>query len=68
MLHINDSKVELGSFKDRHEDLGEGLIGKEAFKILANHPKLKNINGVIETPGLKISDTKSLKLLKKLRK
>ncbi|NQT49510.1 deoxyribonuclease IV [Candidatus Kuenenbacteria bacterium] len=67
MLHINDSKTELGSFKDRHDDLGEGLIGKEAFNVLVNHPKLKNINGVIETPGLKISDTKSLKLLKKLR-
>ncbi|MBU1132028.1 deoxyribonuclease IV [Patescibacteria group bacterium] len=68
LLHLNDSLVELGSRKDRHADIGEGLIGMKTFEIIVNHPKLKKINGIIETPRLKLSDAKSLKILKKLRK
>lgn len=66
LIHCNDSKIELGGHKDRHEHLGEGLIGKKAFKYLVHHPKLKNLDMVIETPH----DEKrpaDIRLLKSLR-
>lgn len=68
VLHLNDSLVELGSHKDRHADIGHGLIGLEAFRAIINHPKLKNLDGIIETPALKLSDEKAIKLLKSLIK
>jgi deoxyribonuclease IV len=55
MIHTNDSKMELGSGRDRHENIGEGLIGKKGFENLINHPKLKHIPFVLEVPGF--SDT-----------
>lgn len=67
MFHFNDSKVELGSHKDRHEDIGRGLIGENAFEEIINHPKLKHLNAVIETPEEKLSFKQQLALLKKLR-
>lgn len=48
--HVNDSKVELGSNKDRHEDLGKGYIGEEAFRSFVLHPSLQNIDLLLETP------------------
>jgi len=52
-IHLNDSKTELASKKDRHENLGKGLIGEEALKRFINHPKLKKIPFILETPALK---------------
>lgn len=52
-IHLNDSKTELGSRKDRHENLGEGLIGEAALKSLFNHEKLSHIPFILETPALK---------------
>lgn len=49
-LHINDSKNELGSNKDRHENIGKGYIGLEAIRRLINHPKLKHLPKALETP------------------
>jgi len=66
MSHCNDSKVELGAKRDRHEHIGDGLIGKKGFEITINHPKLRKINFVLETKGDKVE--KDLKILKKLRK
>ncbi len=68
-LHLNDSLVELNSKKDRHADIGEGFIGKEAFKYIVNHPKLKDICGIIETPSNKgRGDVDNIQILKELRK
>lgn len=53
LAHFNDSKTELGSKKDRHENIGDGLIGKDALQKFANHPKLRDIPLVLETPALK---------------
>ncbi len=50
LIHANDSKKELGSRVDRHEAIGEGKIGREAFRLLVNHPKLVGIPLVMETP------------------
>ncbi len=49
-LHINDSKNELGSHKDRHENIGDGHIGLEALRKFVNHPKLKSLPKALETP------------------
>lgn len=65
MSHCNDSKVELGSHKDRHEHLGDGLIGRAAFKAIVAHPKLQKINFYCETEHDKVKT--DIALLKKLR-
>lgn len=65
MAHCNDSKVVLGSHKDRHEHIGDGKIGKKGFKALLNEPMLKHINWYAETEYDKIVE--DIKLLKYLR-
>jgi deoxyribonuclease-4 len=50
-VHLNDSKNELGSHKDRHEKLGEGMIGTEALKAVVQHPLLQNRPFILETPN-----------------
>ena len=49
-LHINDSKNESGSHKDRHENLGYGTIGFDALNAFVHHPKLDGIPKLLETP------------------
>lgn len=66
VFHLNDSKTELASKKDRHENLGQGLIGEQGIKNVLNHPQLKQIPFLLETPLLKdpktaISDVEKLK-------
>lgn len=70
LIHLNDSMGELGSNKDRHEIIGEGQIGLEAFGRIINHPKLKHLPGIIETPDTKTlaDEDISLKRLKSLRR
>ncbi len=50
-VHLNDSKNELGSHKDRHEKIGEGRIGIETFAAIVKHPKLKELPFYLETPN-----------------
>lgn len=50
LVHANDSKRECGSRVDRHEAIGKGKIGREAFRLLINHPKLAGIPFILETP------------------
>jgi deoxyribonuclease-4 len=49
-IHMNDSKKALGSRGDRHEQLGEGLIGPETFYRLVNDPRLLQVPMILETP------------------
>lgn len=49
-MHLNDSKAELNSRKDRHEQIGKGKIGVEAFKYLMNSDYFENIPMILETP------------------
>ncbi|HUC19979.1 MAG TPA: deoxyribonuclease IV [Candidatus Polarisedimenticolaceae bacterium] len=51
-VHLNDSKVDLGSKRDRHENIGQGLIGEAGFKVILNEPRMKNLTGLLEVPGL----------------
>ena len=50
-MHINDSKKELGSRVDRHESIGKGFIGLDAFKLLMNDSRFDNIPLILETPN-----------------
>lgn len=50
-LHLNDSKNPLGSHKDRHEKIGKGYIGLEAFRNIVTHPALKELPCFLETPN-----------------
>ena len=49
-MHLNDSKVPLSSNKDRHESIGLGLIGKEAFLTIVKRREVMNIPLILETP------------------
>lgn len=49
-LHANDSKEPLGSNRDRHDNIGEGLIGDKLGVFLA-HPRLQGLPAVLEVPG-----------------
>ena len=48
--HCNDSKVAFNAHKDRHEHLGHGFIGADAFNSIVRHPKLQHIDLILETP------------------
>ncbi len=50
VLHINDSKNERGSHKDRHENIGFGKIGFEALNYVVHHPELMHLPKILETP------------------
>lgn len=68
VLHLNDSKNPLGAHKDRHEKIGEGYIGTEAFEKIVNHPYLKGLPMFLETPNELDGYAKEIALLKSLVK
>ncbi len=49
-LHVNDSKSPLGSNSDRHDNIGEGLLGEE-LGVFLSHPKLQGLPAYLEVPG-----------------
>ena len=55
-IHINDSKNEIASHKDRHENIGVGTIGFETLLSIIYHPKLDNIPKILETPYIGDTD------------
>jgi deoxyribonuclease-4 len=50
-VHANDSMRELGSSVDRHENIGDGLIGTAGFKTIMSHAALKHVPFYLEVPG-----------------
>lgn len=50
-LHLNDSLKELGSRRDRHARIGEGMIGSAGFRALVNEPRLAGLPMLLEVPG-----------------
>jgi len=67
LLHLNDSKTPLGSRKDRHWHIGEGYIGIEGFRNLVNHPLLRHLPGIMETPRKDtVEDLKNMKVIRSL--
>ena len=64
-IHLNDSKVEFASNKDRHEIIGEGTIGREAILRIINHPLLKDLPFNLETPNELEGHKKEIEMLRK---
>ena len=50
-LHLNDSKNPFASHKDRHECIGKGSLGLETFRVIVNHPALRDKPMILETPN-----------------
>ena len=50
-MHLNDSMMPFNSKKDRHACIGFGEIGSEAIIRILNHPQLKHLPFVLETPN-----------------
>jgi deoxyribonuclease-4 len=51
LVHANDSVFERGARRDRHADIGDGLIGDEGWRALVNDPRVGSVPWVLETPG-----------------
>ncbi len=63
-IHLNDSKNPFESHKDRHEKIGEGSIGLEAFERIINNDKLKELPFYLETPNELDGYRKEIEILK----
>ncbi len=69
LWHLNDSDFPAGSLRDRHAHLGQGLIGAECFAVLVNHPRLKEVGGIMETPkDTRWADRRNLAFLRRLQR
>jgi len=68
LIHLNDAKGALDSRHDRHEHIGKGSIGLEGMKRIINHPKLRNLPFILETPKkTEEDDIMNLNTVRKLR-
>jgi deoxyribonuclease-4 len=69
-LHVNDSKVPLGSNRDRHANLGEGELGRKGLRAFLSEPRFEELPALIETPGPdgKGPDRKEVRVAKRLRR
>ena len=67
-LHLNDSKTDLGSRVDRHDNIGMGKIGKEGFKKFMQEKRLEHLAGYLETPGGPEMWKPEISVLRKLAK
>lgn len=68
-VHANDTKQPLGTFRDRHENIGEGHIGLEGFRTLMTHPAFREVPFLLEVPGFDGNgpDAKNVRRLKRIR-
>lgn len=67
LVHANDSMDVRGAFKDRHQRIGEGHVGEQAFVELFAHPATAGVPFVLETPDSRTVDNRDIPLLKRLR-
>jgi deoxyribonuclease-4 len=68
LIHLNDAKGNLGSRHDRHEHIGKGSIGLDGMKRIINHPKLRDLPFILETPKkAEKDDIMNLNIVRKLR-
>ena len=67
-IHVNDSKRELGSRVDRHEHIGKGRMGLEAFRMLMNDPRISHVPKILETEKSEDlhEDVENMRLLRSL--
>ena len=67
-VHVNDSKNPLGSRKDRHEKIGEGQIGMDAFENIVTHASLRHLPFYLETPNDLAGYQKEIAMLRAARR
>lgn len=67
VIHFNDTLKELGSKKDRHEKIGEGVLGIETFKKFINDERLKDIPIILETPNDLDGYKKEIEMIRNLQ-
>lgn len=65
-FHVNDSKKGLGCRVDRHEHIGKGALGLQAFRCLMNDPRFRDVPKVLETPKEDNMDLENLRVLRSL--
>lgn len=65
-FHLNDSKGDLDSHQDRHENVGKGKIGPEGFRPLVNDPRFRELPGCLEYPGDDAGYRRNLRMLRSL--
>ena len=68
VVHLNDSKGELGGHLDRHDHIGQGQIGEAGMRAILNAPQLKNLPFILETPELETQLQANLDTARALRK
>lgn len=67
LVHLNDSKGDLGSRLDRHEHIGLGAIGLDGFKAILSHANLGTLPFILETPiDSRRNDRENLDVVRKL--
>lgn len=67
-LHLNDSKNPYASHKDRHELLGQGSLGRDTFRAIVNHPVLKKLPMILETPNELPGYAKEITMLREMER
>lgn len=69
-LHVNDSKMPFGSLRDRHENIGQGEIGRKGMATFLSEPRFEGLPALLETPGpdKKGADRNEVRTAKRLRK
>jgi deoxyribonuclease-4 len=69
-VHANDSKVDLGGGRDRHENIGQGFIGEDGFTTILSHPAFANLPLLLEVPGFEKNgpDRQNVDMLRVLRR
>lgn len=67
LIHLNDSKGEAGKRLDRHEHIGQGKIGLEAIRYFINHPHIRDLPIIIETPEVETMVETNLNAVRELR-
>lgn len=66
VLHLNDSKGDLGNRVDRHEHIGQGFLGLAPFRMLLNDRRFRNLPMILETPKEQGMDAENLAILRSL--
>lgn len=67
LIHLNDAKAACGARIDRHDHIGQGLIGREGFRLILNHPRLSTLPFIMETPKKSEGDDReNMKVVKGL--
>ena len=68
-VHANDSKIELGGGVDRHDNIGEGHIGREGFEVIMAHQAFADVPFLLEVPGFEKDgpDKPNIDILKEIR-